>query len=46
MNTVLGLGVSNWLIWVAMILFIVIYFAVAERINRSEDRKKNEKEEG
>lgn len=33
-----GLAVSNWLIWIVMILFIVAYFAVTETINRREDR--------
>lgn len=33
-----GLALSNWLIWVVMILFIVAYFVVTETINRREDR--------
>ena len=33
-----GLAISNWLIWIVMILFIVAYFAVTETINRREDR--------
>ncbi len=33
----LGLSVSNWMIWVTMILFILIYFVVTERMNRREE---------
>lgn len=35
----LGLALSNWLIWLVMILFIVIYLVVAERMNRKEDER-------
>jgi hypothetical protein len=33
----LGLAISDWMIWVAMILFIVVYFVVAERMNKKEE---------
>jgi phosphotransferase system glucose/maltose/N-acetylglucosamine-specific IIC component len=32
-----GLAISDWMIWVAMILFILVYFVVTERINRREE---------
>ena len=32
----LGLALSNWMIWIAMILFILIYFVVTERMNSRE----------
>lgn len=35
MNTILGLGVSNWILYIVMILFIVIYFVVTEIMNRA-----------
>ncbi len=37
----LNLAVSNWMIWVVMILFIVIYFVVTERMNRKEDEARS-----
>jgi phosphotransferase system glucose/maltose/N-acetylglucosamine-specific IIC component len=33
----LGLAISDWMIWVAMILFILVYFVVTERINSREE---------
>ena len=33
----LGLALSNWMIWIIMILFILIYFVVTERMNRKEE---------
>jgi len=33
----LGLALSNWMIWILMILFILIYFVVTERMNRREE---------
>ena len=33
----LGLALSNWMIWIAMILFILIYFVVTERMNAREE---------
>jgi hypothetical protein len=33
----LGLAISDWMIWVAMILFILVYFVVTERMNRNEE---------
>jgi cytochrome c-type biogenesis protein CcmH/NrfF len=33
----LGLALSNWMIWITMILFILIYFVVTERMNRREE---------
>jgi hypothetical protein len=33
----LGLALSNWMIWIIMILFILIYFVVTERMNRREE---------
>jgi cytochrome c-type biogenesis protein CcmH/NrfF len=33
----LGLALSNWMIWIVMILFILIYFVVTERMNRREE---------
>lgn len=38
MSTILGVGVSNWLLWAVMVIFIAIYFLVTEAINRREDR--------
>lgn len=37
MNTILGVGVSNWVLWAVMILFIGVYFVVTEIMNRKED---------
>lgn len=45
MNTILGLGVSNWVLYIMMILFIVVYFVVTERINRKEDEVRNQGED-
>lgn len=45
MNTILGLGISNWLLYVVMVLFIVIYFLVTERMNRKEDEASNQGED-
>ena len=33
----LDLALSNWMIWITMILFILIYFVVTERMNRREE---------
>jgi uncharacterized membrane protein len=33
----LGLAISDWMIWVVMILFILVYFVVTERMNRNEE---------
>ena len=33
----LGLALSNWMIWILMILFILIYFVVTERMNRRDE---------
>lgn len=41
MNTVLGVGVSNWVLWAVMVLFIAIYFVVTEIMNRREDEARN-----
>lgn len=35
----LGLALSNWLIWVVMVVFVVVYFVVTERMNRKEDER-------
>jgi cytochrome c-type biogenesis protein CcmH/NrfF len=35
----LGLAISNWLIWVVMVLFILGYFTVVEIVNRREARR-------
>ena len=40
-NTVLGVGVSNWVLWAVMVLFIAIYFVVTEIMNRREDEARN-----
>lgn len=45
MNTILGLGVSNWVLYIMMILFIVVYFVVTERMNRKEDEVRNQGED-
>ena len=45
MSTILGLGLSNWLIWISMALFILIYFVVTERINKREEEASREDEE-
>ncbi len=37
MNTFLGLGVSNWIIWIVMALFILGYFVVTEALNKREE---------
>jgi hypothetical protein len=39
----LGLAVSNWMIWVTMILFILIYFVVTERMNSREEAADEER---
>ncbi len=39
----LGLAISNWMIWVTMILFILIYFVVTERMNRREEASDEER---
>jgi hypothetical protein len=39
----LGLAISNWMIWVAMILFIIAYFAVTEPMNRREEAADEER---
>jgi cytochrome c-type biogenesis protein CcmH/NrfF len=44
LNTFLGVGWSNWVLWIVMILFIAAYFVVTERINRKEDEERNRKE--
>lgn len=44
-STILGLGLSNWLIWISMALFILIYFVVTERINKREEEASREDEE-
>ncbi len=41
----LGLALSNWMIWITMVLFILIYFVVTERINRREDERMSRGEE-
>jgi hypothetical protein len=33
----LGLAISDWLIWVAMSLFILVYFVVTKRITSKEE---------
>jgi hypothetical protein len=33
----LGLAISDWMIWVVMILFILVYFVVTERMNSREE---------
>ena len=33
----LGLALSNWMIWIAMILFILVYFVVTVRMNSREE---------
>ena len=43
-STILGLGLSNWLIWVSMALFILIYFVVTERINKREEASREDEE--
>jgi hypothetical protein len=44
---ILGLAVSDWMIWVCMLLFILIYFAVIERMNRREaEGRKQRKGQG
>jgi cytochrome c-type biogenesis protein CcmH/NrfF len=40
-TTILGVGVSNWVLWAVMVLFIAIYFVVTERMNRREDEARN-----
>jgi cytochrome c-type biogenesis protein CcmH/NrfF len=40
-NTILGVGVSNWVLWAVMVLFIAIYFVVTEIMNRREDEARN-----
>ena len=37
----LGLALSNWMIWIVMILFIVAYFLVAEGMNKREDEERD-----
>jgi hypothetical protein len=37
MNTFLGLAISNWMIWVVMALFILVYFGITESINKREE---------
>jgi phosphotransferase system glucose/maltose/N-acetylglucosamine-specific IIC component len=39
----LGLALSNWMIWIAMILFILVYFIVTERMNSKEEATDEEK---
>ena len=39
----LGLALSNWMIWIAMILFILIYFVVTERMNSREETTDEER---
>ncbi len=39
----LGLALSNWMIWIAMILFILVYFVVTERMNRKEEATDEER---
>ncbi len=39
----LGLALSNWMIWITMILFILIYFVVTERMNRREEASDEER---
>jgi phosphotransferase system glucose/maltose/N-acetylglucosamine-specific IIC component len=39
----LGLALSNWMIWIAMILFILVYFIVTERMNSKEEATNEEK---
>jgi hypothetical protein len=39
----LGLALSNWVIWIAMILFILVYFAVTERMNSREEATDEER---
>ncbi len=41
-----GLAVSNWMIWVVMVVFIIAYFAVTETINRREDRNTDRRGDG
>lgn len=41
MTTILDVGVSNWVLWAVMVLFIAIYFVVTERMNRREDEARN-----
>ena len=41
-----GLAVSNWMIWVVMVVFIVAYFAVTEAINRREDKNTDRRGDG
>lgn len=40
-NTILGVGVSNWVLWAVMVLFVAIYFVVTEMMNRREDEARN-----
>lgn len=44
MATILGLAVSNWLIWASMVLFILAYFVYTERINRRDEAPGQEEE--
>lgn len=37
MNTFFGLAISNWMIWVVMVLFILVYFGITEWINKREE---------
>jgi hypothetical protein len=39
MNELMGLAISNWMIWVVMVLFIIGYFVLTEALNKREEKK-------
>lgn len=39
MNTILGLGISNWMIWISMAAFILGYFVLTEILNKREEEQ-------
>ena len=41
----LGLAISDWMIWVVMILFILVYFVVTERMNSREEAAEERRED-
>ncbi|MDN7242939.1 hypothetical protein QWY14_14080 [Planococcus sp. N028] len=40
MSEFMGLAISNWMIWVVMVLFIIGYFILTEALTKREEKKK------
>lgn len=38
MKTFLGLGLSNWMIWITMIIFIGVYFVIIIKYGEKGDK--------